>query len=179
MSAPETPPPLPPQQPPPPPAPSSGQWSHAADVQQTGKGSKTWLWVALAGGGCLLLVVVAGLAATLFVPAVLRKFQKVQHARVERDLLDLREALDVYATTHANQCPDSLDALVRPDEHGHTILRDLRELPHDPWGHAYVYEAPRAGHPRPVLGSLGRDGKRGGDGEDADIFDDGEPAAGR
>ena len=45
-----------------------------------------------------------------------------------------------------------------------------RDVPTDPWGRPYVYVAP--GHANPTtfdVYSLGRDGKIGGDGEDADI----------
>lgn len=45
-----------------------------------------------------------------------------------------------------------------------------RDIPLDPWGHPYAYVMP--GHANPAtfdVYSLGRDGKIGGEGEDADI----------
>jgi general secretion pathway protein G len=47
----------------------------------------------------------------------------------------------------------------------------LRQIvPHDPWGRAYVYVAPGQANPNGYdLYSLGKDGKPGGDGEDADF----------
>jgi general secretion pathway protein G len=47
----------------------------------------------------------------------------------------------------------------------------LRQLvPLDPWGRAYVYLSPGVANPNSYdLYSLGKDGKPGGDGEDADI----------
>lgn len=45
-----------------------------------------------------------------------------------------------------------------------------KEVPADPWGRPYVYTAP--GHTNPTsydLYSLGRDGRRGGTDEDADV----------
>jgi general secretion pathway protein G len=47
----------------------------------------------------------------------------------------------------------------------------LRQLvPLDPWGRAYVYLSPGVANPNAYdLYSLGKDGKPGGDGEDADI----------
>jgi len=51
-----------------------------------------------------------------------------------------------------------------------------REVPLDPWGRPYVYVAP--GHANPAtfdVYSLGRDGKIGGVGEDADITSWGGP----
>ena len=44
------------------------------------------------------------------------------------------------------------------------------DIPKDPWGNDYVYQAPATSSDRPVLSSLGGDGKSGGDGNDADIF---------
>lgn len=43
------------------------------------------------------------------------------------------------------------------------------DVPADPWGGEYVYEAPRDGGARPVIKSLGADGREGGTGLDADI----------
>ena len=45
-----------------------------------------------------------------------------------------------------------------------------REVPVDPWGRPYVYSSPGKANPTSFdLYTLGRDGKPGGDGEDADI----------
>jgi general secretion pathway protein G len=43
-----------------------------------------------------------------------------------------------------------------------------KEVPLDPWGHAYVYRAPGSKGDYDIL-SYGRDGQAGGAGEDADI----------
>lgn len=42
-------------------------------------------------------------------------------------------------------------------------------LPKDPWGNAYQYSIPGAGGQPFALYSLGADGKRGGEGADADV----------
>lgn len=45
-----------------------------------------------------------------------------------------------------------------------------KDVPLDPWGRAYLYRAPGERNPNGFdLTSLGRDGKAGGDGEDADV----------
>ena len=44
----------------------------------------------------------------------------------------------------------------------------LRQVPLDPWNHAYVYLCPGASEPYEIV-SLGADGREGGDGADADI----------
>lgn len=43
------------------------------------------------------------------------------------------------------------------------------DTPADPWGAAYVYQAPRADFQRPRVASLGADGEAGGEGLAADI----------
>jgi general secretion pathway protein G len=42
-------------------------------------------------------------------------------------------------------------------------------LPADPWKRAYLYSAPSESSARPIIVSLGADGKEGGEGIDADI----------
>jgi general secretion pathway protein G len=49
------------------------------------------------------------------------------------------------------------------------------ETPVDPWGAAYVYEAPREDFARPRVASLGADGEAGGEGLAADIVVGDEP----
>lgn len=44
-----------------------------------------------------------------------------------------------------------------------------QDLPADPWGNPYQYSVPGAGGQPFALYSLGADGKRGGEGADADI----------
>ena len=45
-------------------------------------------------------------------------------------------------------------------------------LPNDPWGHAYLYEAPADRNHPPRVYSLGADGKPGGEGDAADVYSD-------
>jgi general secretion pathway protein G len=51
-----------------------------------------------------------------------------------------------------------------------------KPVPEDPWGREYLYEAPGTANPDAYdLYTLGRDGERGGEGEDVDITSWGEP----
>jgi general secretion pathway protein G len=45
-----------------------------------------------------------------------------------------------------------------------------QDIPLDPWGRPYVFRYPTGQRATPEISSWGRDGKPGGDGEDADIF---------
>ena len=77
---------------------------------------------------------------------------------------------------------DLLDRLGGGDlEAAEQVFRDyepyLRKVvPNDPWGRPYVYVSPGKENPTTYdLYSLGRDGKVGGEGEDADITSWGGP----
>jgi general secretion pathway protein G len=84
----------------------------------------------------------------------------------EDDIWSILEALDGHASEHDGRYPDSLEALLEPDEEG---LSWLAEIPLDPWGNAYVYQLD--GESVRVL-SYGADGVPGGEGEDADVSSD-------
>lgn len=49
-------------------------------------------------------------------------------------------------------------------------------LPKDPWGRDYIYQPPASSGAEPSVGSLGADGKIGGEGAARDIFSSGPPA---
>ena len=85
---------------------------------------------------------------------------------LREDLELLRAALEQYQEDHGH-APESLDVLVRPDADGRHYLPNGTPMIHDPWGRRYEYELGPDGRPR-VL-SLGRDGRPGGGGADADV----------
>lgn len=83
----------------------------------------------------------------------------VEHA--EADLRALENAVEQYAIENAGRYPDSLLALVIPDENGFTFLKGT-EIPRDPWGHEYGYEWDGSHPEGPRVFSLGADGLPGG-----------------
>ena len=124
----------------------------------------------------VVLAIIATLAA-LVGPSVFRNVgdSRVHAAKSQVELFAL--ALEAYR----------LDNHVYPStEQGLAALRTLpvtgepprnwrgpylrRVVPNDPWGRAYLYVAPgRENSETYDLYSLGRDGRPGGDGEDADV----------
>jgi general secretion pathway protein G len=124
----------------------------------------------------VVLAIIATLAA-LVGPSVFRNVgeSRTQAARSQLELFAL--ALEQYR----------LDNHVYPaTEQGLAALRTMpttgepprnwrgpylrRVVPDDPWGRAYLYEAPGRENPETYdLSSLGRDGRPGGEGEDADV----------
>ena len=130
----------------------------------------------------VVLAIIATLAA-LVGPAVFRNVgdSRAQAARSQLELFAL--ALEQYR----------LDNHVYPmTEQGLAALRTMpasgeppgnwrgpylrRVVPDDPWGRAYLYTSPGRENPETYdLYCLGRDGRTGGEGEDADITSWGGP----
>ena len=109
----------------------------------------------------LVVVVIIGLLAGYVAPRYFSQVGKseVQVARAQIDALE--KALDQYRLDK-RRYPTAEEGLVAVQPY----LK--KALPADPWGRPYVY---KAGGPSGdfQLISLGRDGKSGGSGEDADI----------
>jgi general secretion pathway protein G len=139
------------------------------------------------GGFTLIeLIVVIAIIATLaavVAPAVFRNVgdAKISAAKSQIEVFALalnayRLDNDVFPTT--DQGLAALRALPTTGD----LPRNWRGpylskiVPLDPWGRPYVYVAPGTINPESYdLYSLGRDGKPGGDGEDADITSWGGP----
>jgi len=133
-----------------------------------------------------LIVVIAIIAtlAGLVAPEILRNASdaKVQAARAQIEMFGL--ALESYRLDNdrfpsTDQGLNSLRILPRvgdlPRNWRGPYLR--RPVPVDPWGNAYRYVSPGRENPHAYdLLSYGRDGREGGDGEDADITSWGESA---
>ena len=126
-----------------------------------------------------LLVVIAIIAtlAAVVAPAVFHHVSdaKTEAARSQIDIFSLaldsyRLDNDTYPTTE-----QGLSALRTIPQSGPQPRRWRgpylrKEVPIDPWGRPYVYTAPGKANPTSYdCYTLGRDGKAGGEGEDADI----------
>jgi general secretion pathway protein G len=89
-----------------------------------------------------------------------------------------RTALETYQLDNGSPptTEQGLDALLRPPVIGPPAsnwqgpyLAETRSIPHDSWGHAYLYSAPGPNGEPFLVTCLGRNGKPGGEGENADI----------
>jgi general secretion pathway protein G len=125
----------------------------------------------------LVVILVIGLLAGLVAPQIVGRVSeaRVTAAKAQLELFDI--ALESYRLDNG-RAPTT--------EQGLAALRDRptrgpapmhwqgpylkKPVPLDPWGNAYVYQAPGTRNPSGYdLVSLGRDGKPGGTGEDADL----------
>ncbi len=119
----------------------------------------------------LVVLAIIALLATLIGPKVLGYLGGARRDTVQMQIRNLSSAVDLYylSTGVYPTAEQGLNALVdapagQPGWSGPYIQN--RSALTDPWGHAYVYAKTPTGY---VITSLGRDGKPGGDGEDADI----------
>jgi general secretion pathway protein G len=120
----------------------------------------------------LVVIVIIGLLAGYVAP---RYFAQVGRSEVQvarAQIESLEKALDQFRldNRHYPTLEQGLEALVnRPANEPNWSGPYLKKaVPADPWGHAYVYRVPGE-KTEFQLFSLGRDGKAGGSGEDADI----------
>jgi general secretion pathway protein G len=129
----------------------------------------------------LVVVAIIAVLAAVVAPEIFRNVgdANVNAAKSQIEMLSL--ALDQYRLdNHAYPSTEAGLAALRtapaagdaPNWRG-PYLR--RPVPTDPWGHPYLYLAPgRANRQGYDLYSLGRDGREGGEGEDADLTSWGE-----
>jgi general secretion pathway protein G len=84
------------------------------------------------------------------------------------DIRSIDAALRAFVIANGGDYPETLRVLETPDIHGRTFLEG-RYVPKDLWGNDYRYEPPTAEHPYPRIYTLGKDGRPGGTGDDADV----------
>ena len=115
----------------------------------------------------MVVIVIIGLLATLVVPNVVRKLIAATRATAESNIATLAGACEDYAVENNGRYPETLEALVTPDDTGKTFLQ-RETVPNDPWGNPFVYEPPGGDRKINII-SYGKDGVPGGEGDDADI----------
>jgi general secretion pathway protein G len=118
-------------------------------------------------GGCLVLIVLVGFLAALVLPRFVEHARaRERQERAGREIRRLHAQLEAWAAAHDGEYPRRLEELLVPGPDGEAVLE---RLPRDPWGRVYVYTPPAGEEDRPELRSLGRDGRPGGQREDADV----------
>jgi general secretion pathway protein G len=125
----------------------------------------------------VVVIIVLGLLAGIVAPQIINRLSEAKSTTARTQIELLSVALDGYRLDNGSY-PTT--------EQGLAALREkptrapvpanwrgpyLRKgVPLDPWGRAYLYRAPGEKNPGAFdLESLGRDGKAGGEGEDADV----------
>jgi general secretion pathway protein G len=125
-----------------------------------------------------LLVTIAIIAtlAAIVAPALFGNISDARRNTAKDQIQIFALALDAYRLDNEDyptteQGLAALSALPVTDPPANWKGPYLRQLvPLDPWGRAYVYLSPGIANPSSYdLYTLGKDGKIGGDGEDADV----------
>lgn len=137
----------------------------------TRPGMPKWAWIVIGvGAGCLVLIVVLGVLATIFVPQLLDRSRHEREALIQRALADaesdslvqadieeLTNALNEFSLRNNGAYPAALEVLWMPDANGaRYVERDA--APVDPWGHPYEYRLPGVDDTEPLVFSVGPDG---------------------
>jgi general secretion pathway protein G len=120
----------------------------------------------------LLVLVIIGLLAALVGPTLYQRIKPARETAVRAQIANFATALDNFLLD-AGRYPSTQEGLqaLRAKPEGVAKWNGpylAKELPADPWGHAYVYRAPGRNGGYEIL-SFGADGKEGGEGDNADI----------
>jgi general secretion pathway protein G len=122
----------------------------------------------------MVVVVILGILAAIVAPNVIGRVADAQIAAAKQDMRGIENALKFYRLDNFSYptTEQGLQALVtRPAD---PTIRNwkaggyLDRLPKDPWGNPYQYLNPGQNSEIDIY-TLGRDGRPGGEGEDADI----------
>ncbi len=122
----------------------------------------------------MVVIVILGILAAIVAPNVLGNVDKAQEQKVRSDLRGIDSALKFYRLDNYNYptTEQGIEALVtKPADPNIKNWRSggyLPKVPKDPWGNPYLYLSPGSNGEIDIY-SLGRDGRSGGEGVDADI----------
>lgn len=125
----------------------------------------------------MVVIVILGILAGLIVPRIMGRPEEARRTKAALTLRSLDSALKLYKLDNGvyPTTEQGLEALIEKPETG-TVPKNWREggyldstrVPKDPWGNDYVYIQPGE-HNDYDLSSYGRDGEKGGEGDNADI----------
>lgn len=117
----------------------------------------------------LIVIVIVGLLASLVAPEMFSKVDssRIKTAKAQMELLET--SLNTYRLD-IGQYPESLDELIKSDKKNWDGPYLPKEVPLDPWGNPYIYSNQSSNGPGFSLKSYGRDGRQGGEDDDADII---------
>ena len=124
----------------------------------------------------MVVIVIIGLLATIVAINVIPSGDKARVVRAKADIQTITAALDMYKLQNGAYptTQQGLQALVSAPTGANAATYQAggylkgHSVPLDPWNKPYLYASPGQ-HGEADVWSLGRDGKDGGEGPDADI----------
>lgn len=131
----------------------------------------------------LVIIAIIAVLAAVVAPEVFRNVSDANAGAARQQIELFSTALDGYRLdNHTYPTTEQGLAALRTEPAAGEKPRNWRgpylrrAIPNDPWGRPYVYLSPGRHNPQGFdLYSLGRDGREGGEGEDADVTSWGEP----
>lgn len=141
--------------------------SKPASRRERGQASKGFTLIEL-----LIVMVIIGLLAALVGPSLFKKVGGAKTGSAKAQIELLGTALDSYRLD-VGDYPTTSQGLEALREAPEGVERWdgpylKKSVPNDPWGRKYEYKAP-GDHGEYDLSSLGKDGREGGEDEDADV----------
>ncbi len=123
----------------------------------------------------LIVLAIIGLIAALVGPRLFAQLDKSKVTTARVQVRALETALDTMRLDIGRypSGQEGLNLLVKADPQAVTGWAGpylSGALPKDPWGHPYVYEPSADGQKAPEVYSYGSDGKAGGTGNAADVY---------
>ncbi len=124
----------------------------------------------------MVVIVILGILAAFVVPRITKRPEDARVTKAKIEISNLEQALELYYLDNGSypSTDQSLEALVKKPSTDTSNWREggylaKSKLPKDPWGNEYVYVSPGTHNQDYDLYSLGKDGREGGEGYDADI----------
>ena len=126
----------------------------------------------------IVVIIVLGLLAGLVAPQIFGRVGEAKDVAAKTQMSLIGTALDNYKLDNGSY-PGTVQGLKALRENPAAGAPGMnwrgpylrKDVPLDPWGKAYVYHSPGTRNPNGYdLMTLGRDGKDGGTGEDADLI---------
>jgi general secretion pathway protein G len=122
----------------------------------------------------MVVVIIIGILAAIVAPNVIGRVDDAQIIKAKAEIANIENALKFYRLDNFTypSSEQGLEALVtKPADPNIKNWKQggyLPQLPNDPWGNSYLYLNP--GNQGEIdIYTLGRDGRPGGEGVDADI----------
>ena len=122
----------------------------------------------------MVVVIIIGILAAIVAPNVIGRVDDAQITKAKAEIANIENALKFYRLDNFAypSSEQGLEALVNkpadPNVRNWKAGGYLPKLPNDPWGNPYLYLNPGNQGEIDVY-TLGRDGRPGGEGIDADI----------
>lgn len=122
----------------------------------------------------MVVVIIIGILAAIVAPNVIGRVDDAQIVKAKAEIANIENAMKFYRLDNFSYptSEQGIEALVTkpadPNIKNWKAGGYLERVPKDPWGNAYLYLSPGNNGEIDIY-TLGRDGRPGGEGIDADI----------